>query len=56
VIERLIQRVGDQSQRIEEVAVPGAVWTDQKGQGTERQLAGSDAAVVLDEQLAHEGG
>ena len=54
MIQRLVQRVGDESQRVDEVALPGTVRTDEERQRPETNVAGADAAVVLQPDAVQE--
>jgi len=48
VVERVPERVGDEPERVEEVALPGAVGPHEEREGAEADIARRDALVVLE--------
>lgn len=56
VIQGSLQRVGHETQRVEEVALAGAVRADEKGQRAQAHVAPTDAAVVLQPDAKQERG
>jgi hypothetical protein len=46
MVQRRAERLRDEPQRVEEVALPRAVCSDKESDGTEPDVAARDAAIV----------
>src|ERR1019366_1668759 len=56
MVERRAQGIGDESQRIQEIAFAGPVRAHQKRKGMQIHVAGFDALVILEHHSRQEGG
>src|SRR6185436_10757781 len=54
VIQRCLQSIRDKVESVQEVAFARSITTDQHGQRTQRNIAGSDASEVSDDQFTDE--
>jgi len=55
MIERFVERIGNEPQRIEKIALARAVRADQKQQGSQANIAFLDALVVAETDSRDEG-
>jgi len=49
MIKGRAEGIGDEAERVEEVALAGAVWADEERQRAERHVTTCDAPVVPDD-------